>query len=259
MSNTYTIQDIKSLLFEQGCTNEQLTEFRHDKRKGVQNLLVRYEKLLEKKAHLRRQFTEMSSFESMYKAQGKNYIAGIDEAGRGPLAGPVVAAAVILSDDFYLEGLNDSKQINKADRDHFFEYIKANALSYGISFVNSKEIDEVNIYEATKLSMHRAVSQLAPSPDQLLIDAVDLNDSTIPYKAIVKGDQKSISIAAASVLAKVSRDRYMEQIHQQYPHYHFNTNMGYGTKDHLATIDEYGISPYHRKSYAPVKQAINVK
>lgn len=256
MSNKYTIQDIKALLFEQGCSDEQFATFQEDERKGVQKLLFQYKKQEEKRVALQRQFEEMKQFETKFTQIGRNYIAGIDEAGRGPLAGPVVAAAVILDDSFYLEGLNDSKQIKKSEREAFFNYITEHSISYGIGIVHSTEIDEVNIYEATKIAMQRAIAQLSPAPDQLLIDAVPLPEAGIPFEALVKGDQRSISIAAASILAKVTRDRFMEQIHDEYPVYHFKSNMGYGTKEHLQSIDAYGVTPYHRKSYAPVRNAM---
>lgn len=252
----YTIKQVKELLFEKGCSDEELHKLSQDKRKGVQTLVKQYEKHRDKKIRLQKQFEEMKTYETHFRKKGKKYIAGIDEAGRGPLAGPVVAAAVILSDEFYLEGLYDSKQLRKADRINFFDYIKEHAVSYGIGFVHSTEIDEINIYEATKLSMQRAINQLHPTPDQLLIDAVKLNGSTTPYESIVKGDQKSVTIAAASILAKVTRDRYMEQLHDEYPDYQFKNNMGYGTKEHIDSIKVNGVTPYHRKTFAPIREVI---
>lgn len=254
MSDKQTIREIKQILFEETCTREQLNVFKDDPRKGVQQLIQRYEKQLERKAMLKEKFLQMKVFEDTYRQKGKQYIAGIDEAGRGPLAGPVVAAAVMLDDGFYLEGLNDSKELNEEQRETYFDYIKNHAISYGIGIVDNEEIDQINIYEATKTAMKRAIDLLYPAPDQLLIDAVQLHESPIPYEAIVKGDQRSISIAAASVLAKVTRDRYMKQIHKEYPFYEFGSNMGYGTRSHLDALDKYGTTPYHRHSFAPVKK-----
>jgi len=256
MSDKKTIKEIKQILFQEICTEDQMDKFKRDHRKGVQQLINRYEKELERKARLKQQFLDMKVFEDTYRQEGKQYIAGIDEAGRGPLAGPVVAAAVILDDSFYLEGLYDSKELKEEQKNSFFDYIQAHSVSYGIGVVHNDEIDELNIYEATKTAMKRAISQLEPAPDQLLIDAVQLHESGVPFEAIVKGDQRSISIAAASVLAKVTRDRYMKQIHDEYPTYDFGSNMGYGTKKHMDALTEHGATPYHRCSFAPVKKVL---
>ncbi len=256
MSDKKTIRQIKQILLEETCTNEEIETFKSDNRKGVQQLVNRYEKELERKAELKQQFQDMKVFEQTYRQEGKQYIAGIDEAGRGPLAGPVVASAVILDESFYLEGLYDSKELKEGQRERFFDYIQEHAVSYGIGIVHNEEIDQINIYEATKLAMKRAISQLEPAPDQLLIDAVQLHESPIPFEAIVKGDQRSISIAAASILAKVTRDRYMKKIHEEYPSYEFQSNMGYGTKIHLDALSHHGATPYHRCSFAPVKKVL---
>ncbi|QKY71599.1 ribonuclease HII [Lentibacillus sp. CBA3610] len=240
-------------LFEADKLNETyINELKSDKRKGVQQLIERYErKKLNEKA-LEENFIRMCRHEQRNYSDDCHYIAGVDEAGRGPLAGPVVAAAVILPRDFKLLGLNDSKQLNEATRDEYFSIIKNEAVSCGISIIDNLKIDQVNIYEATKLAMYDAVNQLDPSPDHVLIDAVSLDQLPCTSEAITKGDQESISIAAASILAKVTRDNLMKSLHKEYPAYGFASNMGYGTKQHLDILKEQGITPYHRKSFAPV-------
>lgn len=245
-------------LFETDQLDETyINELKSDKRKGVQKLIERYERKKLKEKALEENFIRMSRHEQSHYAEGCHYIAGMDEAGRGPLAGPVVAAAVILPRDFKLLGLNDSKQLNEKVRHDYFTIIKNEAVSYGISIVENQKIDRVNIYEATKLAMYDAIHQLDPTPDHILIDAVSLDQLPCTSDAITKGDQESISIAAASILAKVTRDNLMKEIDKEYPEYGFATNMGYGTKQHLDMLIERGISPYHRKTFAPVQNAVN--
>ena len=182
------------------------------------------------------------------REQGFSLIAGIDEVGRGPLAGPVVASAVILPETFYLPGLNDSKKISEAKRELFYETIMEEAIAVGTGIVHNEEIDEINIYEATKKAMITAVAQLSQQPDHLLIDAMKL-DLPIPQLSIIKGDAKSVSIAAASIVAKVTRDRMMKEYAKEYPHYGFDKNMGYGTSAHLDALHAYGLTPWHRKKF----------
>ncbi|MBY7143651.1 ribonuclease HII [Virgibacillus sp. NKC19-3] len=243
-------------LFDSGALHEDcITQLKTDDRKGVQQLIKTYEKKKRKEEIAEKKFMEMSIFEQRAYANGYEYIAGIDEAGRGPLAGPVVAAAVILPRDFKLLGLNDSKKLSEQTRNYFFHVIKEHAISYGVSVIDSKKIDEINIFEATKLAMHEAINQLNPKPNHILIDAVNLKGLPCTSEAITKGDGKSVSIAAASILAKVSRDRIMKKIHQEYPAYGFESNMGYGTKHHLDNLMTSGVTPYHRKSFSPVQHA----
>jgi ribonuclease HII len=251
-----SITEIKTLLRENKLTEVDIANLKNDTRKGVQQLIATVEKQKLKEQALEQAFFEMCTYERKSRAFGKKHIAGVDEAGRGPLAGPVVAAAVILPADFKLLGLNDSKQLSETKRDEYFDIIKENAISYGISIIDNQIIDNVNIFEATKLAMKDALSKLTLPADHVLIDAVRLNYLPCTSESIIKGDAKSISIAAASVLAKVTRDRLMKQIHIEYPMYDFASNMGYGTKHHLDTLKEYGISPYHRKSFAPVREKI---
>ena len=178
-------------------------------------------------------------------------IAGIDEAGRGPLAGPVTAAAVILSPDHIPEGLNDSKQLSAKTRDRLFDLIYPQA-EVGIGWASPEEIDRINIRQATFLAMERAVAALPAPPDHALVDGNALPDLPCPATAIVKGDTRSLSIAAASIIAKVSRDRAMVALAQQHPGYGWETNSGYPTKSHLAALERHGVSPAHRRSFKPV-------
>ncbi|MFD2044085.1 ribonuclease HII [Ornithinibacillus salinisoli] len=251
-----SIANLKQLFRTDNIDDKLLQELKKDNRKGVQMLIEGYEKQKIKEQALELAFEEMCFYENHHYASGCRYIAGVDEAGRGPLAGPVVAAAVILPQDFRLIGLNDSKQLNETQRNAFFTIIKENAVSFGISIVTNQQIDDINILEATKLAMRDAISQLNPIADHVLIDAVELDGLTCSSEAIIKGDSKSISIAAASVLAKVTRDRIMKDIHTEYPVYDFQSNMGYGTKHHMDNLKKYGASPYHRESFSPVRNVM---
>ena len=194
-------------------------------------------------------------YERKLKKKGINLIAGVDEVGRGPLVGPVVAACVILPDSFSLDGLTDSKKLSEKKREDFYDKIMNQAISVGVGIISEKVIDEVNIYEATKLAMKDAISNMDVVPEHILIDAMPL-ELDIPTTSIIKGDLKSITISAASVIAKVTRDRMLDELGKKYPMYDFNSNKGYPTKKHLDAIDEYGIIDEHRKSYAPVSNYI---
>ena len=187
--------------------------------------------------------------------KGYKLIGGVDEVGRGPLVGPVVAACCILPENFSLDGLTDSKKLSEAKRNYFYEEIKRQAISYGIGIVDEKRIDEINIYQATKEAMIEAINNCSILPDYILTDAMKL-DIDIPIKPIIKGDLRSITISAASVLAKVTRDRMMYELDKEYPMYDFKNNVGYPTKKHIAAIEKYGIIPEHRRSYGPVKEYI---
>jgi len=191
-------------------------------------------------------------FELLAQKRGYQYIAGIDEAGRGPLAGPVVSAAVILPSSFTCPGINDSKKLSEKKRDVFFPLISEQALAVGIGIADHTEIDQINILQASLLSMKRAVQDLTQSPDFLLIDGKFTIESDLPQQAIVKGDSKSISIAAASIIAKVTRDRIMKELHKTYPLYNFHRHKGYPTKAHKQAIIEHGPCPVHRRSFKGV-------
>ena len=194
-------------------------------------------------------------YERELKEQGITFIAGVDEVGRGPLVGPVVAACVVLPDNFNLDGLTDSKKLSEKKRDFFFDEIKKQALGIGVGIIDEKKIDEVNIYEATKLAMKAAIDECLKTCkiEHILIDAMPLQ-LDIPTTSIIKGDLKSITISAASVIAKVTRDRMLDELHEKFPMYDFKKNKGYPTKKHLAAIEEFGILPEHRRSYGTVKK-----
>lgn len=191
-------------------------------------------------------------YEKKYYNKGYSLIAGVDEVGRGPLVGPVVAAAVILPKDYHLEGLTDSKKLSEKKRDYYYEIIMRDALAVGIGEIDNQKIDEINIYEATKLAMKQAINNLPVKPEIVLTDAMNLDLNT-KIESIIKGDFKSITIAAASVIAKVTRDRMMYELDKKYPVYNFKCNKGYPTKDHVESIKKHGIINEHRKSYEPIK------
>lgn len=194
---------------------------------------------------------DLYKYEKELYSKGLNYIGGVDEVGRGPLIGSVVAACVVLPKNFVLEGLTDSKKLSEKKRDMFYEIILEKAVAVGIGIVDEKKIDEINIYEATKIAMMEAIKNTNIKLEHVLIDAMPL-DIDVPTTSIIKGDAKSISIAAASVIAKVTRDRMMYELDKKYPMYDLKHNKGYGTKKHIEAIKEYGITKYHRLSYKPV-------
>jgi len=198
---------------------------------------------------------DLYRFEREAAAGGFRMVAGVDEAGRGPLAGPVVAAAVILNappGEPLIEGLNDSKQLSAARREALYPLIMEKALSVGVGIVDATEIDRINILQATIVAMKQAIAGLSASPDFVLLDALTLPDFLIPQKGIIKGDASSASIAAASIVAKVTRDRMMDELHQRFPQYGFNVHKGYGTRLHLDRLREHGPSDIHRKSFRGV-------
>jgi ribonuclease HII len=194
-------------------------------------------------------------FEDELYEKGITYIAGIDEAGRGPLAGPVVAAAVILKKGAKLNYVDDSKKLSEKQRQKALIEIKENALAIGIGISSVDEIDRINIYRAAREAMHSAIKQLKIKPEFLLIDAMPM-EIDIPSKSIIKGDQKSISIAAASIVAKTTRDQYMIEMDKVFPLYNFKQHKGYGTKEHIELIKRHGYTPIHRKTYEPIKSMI---
>ena len=197
----------------------------------------------------------MKDFENELYKKGIKYIAGIDEVGRGPLVGPVVCAAVILPKDYYDERINDSKKLTEKKREMLYDVIFENAISIGIGISSEKVIDKINILEATKKAMLEAIDNLSVKPEHLLIDAVKL-DIDIPQTSIIKGDAKSLSIAAASIIAKVTRDRMLIELDKKYPMYDFIHNKGYGTKKHIEAIYKYGVLKEHRRSFEPIKSIV---
>ena len=197
----------------------------------------------------------MLEYENELYKKGYKLICGIDEVGRGPLLGPVVTAAVILPIGYYNPEIKDSKKLSEKKREKLFDIISENAIDIGIGIVDEKTIDEINIYEATKVAMKKAIDNLKIKPDYVLIDAMKL-DIDIPSNSIIKGDALSESIAAASIIAKVTRDRMIDEIDKEYPMYDLKNNKGYGTKKHLDALNEYGPCKYHRYSYSPVHNSI---
>ena len=223
-----------------------------DGRAGVQAAISKRKRELQKQADEDLRLEKMLAYEKELYTQGIHLIAGVDEVGRGPLAGPVVAAAVILPKACKILGLNDSKKIPKSKHKEIYEAVLQNAVAIGIGIKDNQVIDQVNIYEATKLAMMEAIGQLEPQPQHLLIDAMRL-DLPISQTSIIKGDANSLSIAAASIVAKVTRDQMMEEFDREYPGYDFAQNAGYGTAKHLAGLDKLGVTPIHRRSFEPIK------
>ena len=248
-----TIKEIKEQLASiQRLDDPLLTEWEQDSRSGVIQAIAKRKKEIQKRLDEDERLEGMLAYEKECYARGMELIAGVDEVGRGPLAGPVVAAAVILPKACKIPGLNDSKKIPKSKHKEIYEAVLQNAIAIGIGIKDNHVIDQVNIYEATKLAMMEAIGQLEPQPQHLLIDAMKL-DLPIPQTSIIKGDANSLSIAAASIVAKVTRDQMMEEFDREYPGYDFAQNAGYGTSNHLAGLDQLGVTPIHRRSFEPVK------
>lgn len=224
-----------------------ISEYNNDSRAGVQKLLQQAGKRLEKLQQERERIERLKVYERQYEQAG--HVCGIDEAGRGPLAGPVVAGAVILPKDCGILYINDSKKLSEKKREELYEVIMEQALATGIGMVSPARIDEINILQATYEAMRQAIQNLTLTPDILLNDAVTIPQVDIPQVPIIKGDAKSISIGAASIIAKVTRDRIMEQYHKEMPEYGFASNKGYGTKDHIQALKTYGACPIHRASF----------
>ncbi|MGT2785520.1 ribonuclease HII [Streptococcus merionis] len=253
-----TIAEIKAQLQElTDPLDPRWAEFLSDSRSGVQLAIGKRQREIEADRAEDARLDKMLRYEKELYLQGIDLIAGIDEVGRGPLAGPVVAAAVILPKNLKIKGLNDSKKIPKRKHQEIYEMVMAQALAVGIGIKDQTVIDEVNIYEATKLAMLEAISKLPVRPQALLIDAMTL-DSPLPQQSIIKGDANSLSIAAASIVAKVTRDQIMADYDSQYPGYGFAQNAGYGTKAHLEGLKTLGVTPIHRKTFEPIKSMTGV-
>ena len=248
-----TIKEIKERLAMIDELDDPLfEELILDGRAGVQAAISKRKRELQKQVDEDLRLEKMLAYEKELYAQGIDLIAGVDEVGRGPLAGPVVAAAVILPKACKIPGLNDSKKIPKSKHKAIYEAVLQNAIAIGIGVKDNHVIDQVNIYEATKLAMMEAIGQLEPQPHHLLIDAMRL-DLPISQTSIIKGDANSLSIAAASIVAKVTRDQMMEEFDREYPGYDFAQNAGYGTAKHLAGLEQLGVTPIHRRSFEPIK------
>ena len=247
-----TISEIREILL--GSPSEEfLVELELDQRVAVKKLLQAYHKRIEKAALERERFHKMLSYERQYYDEGAKLIAGVDEAGRGPLAGPLVIAAVVMPQEFFISGLNDSKQISASKRDKLYDEILQKALSVSVNIVSISNIDELNIYRATQQGMAEVLLHLDKQPDVALIDAMPVEAGDIKTISLVHGYALSASIAAASIIAKVTRDRIMEKLDTLYPAYKFANNKGYGSKDHMQAIDQDGVTEWHRRSYEPVK------
>lgn len=248
-----TIKEVKAqLALIDSLDSPVWTELAKDERSGVQAAIQKRQKELEKEAAEDARLEAMLSYEKALYEKGLDWIAGIDEVGRGPLAGPVVAAAVVLPKGCKIRYLNDSKKIPKTKHEAIYQEVMQQAVAVGIGIKDAQIIDQVNIYEATKLAMLEALGKLNPAPQHLLIDAMKL-DTSIPQQSIIKGDANSLSIAAASIVAKVTRDRLMADYDQTYPGYGFAKNAGYGTAEHLEGLSKHGITPIHRKTFEPIK------
>lgn len=246
------ISEIKELLAG-APTAEQLATLAADERKGVQKLLAAYNKRLEKAAAEKERFTAMLKLERELYDEGYELIAGVDEAGRGPLAGPLVIAAVILPKDVFISGLNDSKQLSAAKRDMLYNEVMAKAIDIEVNIVSVSNIDELNIYSATQQGMAQVLENLHCRPQAALIDAMPVKVPGMKIESVVHGDALSASIAAASIIAKVTRDRIMERLDLVYPAYGFAHNKGYGSGAHMQAVREQGATRWHRRSFEPVK------
>ena len=251
-----TIKEITIALKEATQIEPWMEAIKRDERAGVQKAWASFERRLAKVQAVLVAHEQKLAFDASYLPHPDAYIAGVDEAGRGPLAGPVVTAAVILPNDCQeLLGINDSKQLSKEVRESYVKRIKEHAISYSVHFQPAQVIDTVNIYEATRQSMVASIDGLKVQPDVVIADAMTL-PINIPHHSIIKGDAKSLAIAAASILAKTARDEYMEKLHEQFPQYGFNQHAGYGTKQHLEALEQFGPTEHHRKSFEPIKSMI---
>lgn len=252
MEETKRVSYIKARL-EQDPTPEELALWAKDARQGVQRLLVSYQKRLVKKAQEQKRLEGLQAMERQYWEKGVEQVAGCDEAGRGPLAGPLVTAAVILPHTIWLPGLNDSKKVSPARREKLYDEILDQAVAVTVSILGPREIDELNIYQAAKQAMTLCLTHLKVQPLAAITDAMPLTIPNLPVQDVVKGDSKSAAVAAASIIAKVTRDRIMVQLDQEYPRYGFATHKGYGTAKHMHAVLDCGPTPWHRRSYEPLK------
>ena len=251
-----TIKEVKEqLAILRDFDDPRWASFEEDSRAGVQTAIRQRRKAILADIAEEERLETLLNYEKSLYARGVELIAGVDEVGRGPLAGPVVAAAVILPKLCKIKGLNDSKKIPKAKHESIYNQVMKEAVAVGIGIKDNRVIDDVNIYEATKLAMVEAIEKLNPQPEHLLIDAMTL-DLPIEQTSIIKGDANSLSIAAASIVAKVTRDKMMAAFEQEFSGYAFAKNAGYGTKEHLSGIDKFGVTPIHRRSFEPIKSII---
>lgn len=246
------ITEVKILL-QGNPTLAQLKDLKLDSRAGVQKLIAAYDKAQEKIELEKIRFSNILHYEQQAYRTGAKYIAGIDEAGRGPLAGPLVIAAVILPQDIFISGLNDSKQLTAKKRDSLYKEIVTKAIAISVNVVSVSNIDKFNIYQATKQGMREALEYLPIKPEVALVDAMPIQSEGIKTISLIHGDALSASIAAASIIAKVTRDRMMVKLAEEFPQYGFAGNKGYGSKEHMEAIAEFGATVWHRRSYEPIK------
>lgn len=254
-----TIAEYKLLLGQDNIDESILAEADGDERASVRQLADKWRTRKAKREAEKSRFCEMLRYEEAFRKEGYQVVAGIDEAGRGPLAGPVSIGACILPPDCFIEKLNDSKKLSEKQRDILYDKIIECAIAWKVVFVSEEDIDRKNIYQATVDGMYQAVTELSVTPDAVLIDAVPLPKLSQPSHPLIKGDQKSASIAAASILAKVSRDRLMEEYDRIYPQYGFAKHKGYGTAEHVAAIHKHGPCPIHRKTFEPITSILREK
>lgn len=252
-----SIREVQEALYK-NPSSRMISACQNDPRQGVQRLVVKLVKDQEAQVLEQARIQQLLVEENKLWKQGFLLLAGVDEAGRGPLAGPVVAGACILPAKFNLPGLNDSKMLTESKREKLFTQIRSQAIDFAIGSAEPAEIDALNILQATKLAMKRAIEGCTVRPHYLLIDALNLPNIHLPQRPLVGGDRLSASIAAASILAKVTRDRLMVQLHTLYPEYGFSKNKGYGTSEHLQALKQFGPCPLHRRSFAPVNQRTSI-
>ena len=249
------VADIKAL-FETEQALEILPLAQEDTRSSVQKLAASYIKRQEKELKEQQRLMGMYDYEGMFYDEGLYHVAGVDEVGRGPIAGPVTVAAVILPPMTLISGLNDSKKLTEEKREALYDIIMNEAVAVSCISYSPEKIDELNIYEATRQAMYEAIRTLDVPAEAVVADAMKLPDLTIPVESIIKGDSKSANIAAASIIAKVTRDRYMKSLDEEYPGYGFGIHKGYYTELHKAALEQQGVTPLHRKSFEPIKSIV---
>jgi ribonuclease HII len=251
-----TLSEMKRVLAEEDVPDDVMADILSDEREGAKKLVAAYKRRLERDMAERLRVEAMYEWETKLYQKGKGYIAGIDEVGRGPLAGPVTVAAVILKPHWFAAGLNDSKKVTPARREELAAKIREEAEAVSVFSLDAADIDTYNIYDATLLAMYEAVKRLPIRPEAVLVDAMPLH-LPMEVHSLIHGDARSASIAAASIVAKVYRDHLMEEYEKQYPGYGFAQNKGYGTAAHIEAIARLGITPIHRRSFEPVKSMVH--